>query len=91
MEIIAIMVDVDGVLIVHPHSGGWADDLERDIGIEPSLLHRAFFARHWDDVVNGRAPLRDRLAPVLERIAPNVSCDALIDYWFAHDAHLNHP
>ncbi|MBA4042662.1 MAG: haloacid dehalogenase [Sphingobium sp.] len=91
MKIMAIMVDVDGVLIVHPNSGGWADDLERDIGIEPSLLHRAFFARHWHDVVNGRAALRDRLAPVLESIAPNVSCDTLIDYWFAHDAHLNHP
>src|SRR3982751_6869452 len=28
-------------------------------------------------------------ARVLRDIAPHVTCDALIDYWFANDAHLN--
>lgn len=89
MTIKAIMVDVDGVLIVHPDAGGWSANLERDIGIAPATLQAQFFDQHWDDVVNGRATLRDRLAPVLRAIAPQVTCDALIDYWFRNDAHLD--
>lgn len=83
------MVDVDGVLIVHPDQGGWSANLERDLGIAPARLQSAFFSRHWDDVLNGRATLRDRLAPVLLEIAPTTSCEMLIDYWFRNDAHLN--
>jgi len=89
MTIKAIMVDVDGVLVVHPDARGWSTNLERDLGISASGLHAGFFERHWDDVVHGRATLRQRLAPVLRDIAPHVTCDALIDYWFANDAHVN--
>jgi putative hydrolase of the HAD superfamily len=89
MTIKAIMVDVDGVLIVHPDERGWSANLERDIGIPASTLQTAFFDRHWDDVIHGRASLRERLAPVLQSISPHVTCDALIDYWFSNDAHLN--
>lgn len=84
------MVDVDGVLIVHPDEGGWSAHLERDLGIPAPTLQAAFFAPHWQDVIHGRAPLRERLASVLREIAPEVGCDALIDYWFANDAHLDH-
>lgn len=90
MGIKAIMVDVDGVLIVHPDERGWSANLERDIGIPASLLQAAFFERHWDDVSHGRASLRERLAPVLQDISPHVTCDALIEYWFRNDAHMNH-
>lgn len=89
MTIKAIMVDVDGVLIVHPDERGWSANLERDLGIPGSKLQTAFFMRHWDDVVHGRATLRERLAPVLHDISPDVTCDRLIDYWFTNDAHLN--
>jgi len=89
MAIKAIMVDVDGVLIVHPDARGWSANLERDLGISASKLQSVFFMRHWDDVLHGRATLRERLAPVLRDMAPHVTCDALIDYWFANDAHLN--
>jgi putative hydrolase of the HAD superfamily len=89
MTIEAIMVDVDGVLIVHPDARGWSVHLERDLGIPASTLQAAFFAPHWDDVSHGRASLRARLAPVLREIAPHVTCDALIDYWFRNDAHVN--
>lgn len=85
----AIMVDVDGVLILHPDKRGWSANLERDVGIAASTLHADFFAPHWDDVVHGRASLRERLEPVLQKINPDVTCDALIDYWFSNDAHLN--
>lgn len=58
----AIMVDVDGVLVAHPDAGEWSANLEHDLGISPTLLHEVFFCRHWDDVVHGRAALRDRLS-----------------------------
>ena len=83
------MVDVDGVLIAHPDAGGWSGGLERDLGISAAVLHEAFFKPHWDDVVHGRAALRERLALVLPGIAPDVSCDMLLDYWFSNDAHLD--
>lgn len=83
------MVDVDGVLVVHPDARGWSANLERDLGIPAAMLQTAFFMRHWDEVAHGRATLRERLAPVLHDIAPHVTCDALIDYWFSNDAHLN--
>jgi putative hydrolase of the HAD superfamily len=91
MTIKAIMVDVDGVLIVHPDERGWSANLERDLGIPQAKLQAAFFKPHWDDVVHGRATLRERLAPVLQELSPHLTCDALIDYWFANDAHVNDP
>lgn len=83
------MVDVDGVLIVHPDEQGWSTHLERDLGIPRATLQKAFFAQHWEAVVHGRATLRERLAAVLRNIAPDVSCDELIRYWFENDAHVN--
>lgn len=85
----ALMVDVDGVLLVHPHPGGWAANLERDLGLSRDALEKRFFAPNFADIVHGRAALRDRLAPALEEIAPHLSCDALIDYWFRNDAHVD--
>lgn len=85
----AITVDVDGVLVAHPEAGGWSANLERDLGVPLAALQNQFFAPHWDDVVHGRAALRDRLESVLAEIAPSVPCADLIDYWFANDAHLD--
>ena len=83
------MVDVDGV-IVHPaHPGGWSERLEADLGLPVAELQRAFFAPHWNDIALGRADLHDRLAPVLARIAPQLSSETLADYWFANDARLD--
>lgn len=89
MTIKAIMVDVDGVLVVHPDPQGWSANLERDLGVPIASLRAAFFKPHWADVSRGRAALRDRLSPVLSEIAPHVTTDQLIDYWFANDAHVN--
>ena len=83
------MVDVDGVLIVHPDKGVWSAHLDRDIGVSASELQTEFFDQHWDDVIHGQASLRERLSPVLKMIAPHVSCDELVDYWFRNDAHVN--
>lgn len=83
------MVDVDGVLIVHPDPAGWSVHLERDLGLPASTLQAEFFEQHWDDVIHGRASLRDRLAPALKIIAPQLTVGKLIDYWFNNDAFLN--
>jgi putative hydrolase of the HAD superfamily len=85
----AIMVDVDGVLITHPNAGGWSANLENDLGIPIALLQDVFFRCHWDDVVHGRAALRDRLALALAEFAPSISPTTLIEYWFDNDAHID--
>jgi putative hydrolase of the HAD superfamily len=90
MRFKALMVDVDGVVIAHPHPQGWAAHLERDLGLSQARLQSAFFAPHWPDIILGRAGLRERLAPVLAEIAPGLGVDRLIAYWFANDAHLDH-
>lgn len=84
-----LMVDVDGV-VVHPaNPKGWSADLEQDLGISAAALQSRFFQRHWEDVVHGRAELRDRLAIALAEIAPEVGCEQLIRYWFQGDAELD--
>lgn len=90
MRFKAIMVDVDGVLLVHPDPAGWNVHLERDLGLSVKKLQQKFFEVHWDDIVCGRADLRDRLAAVLNELAPHVSCNEFIDYWFSNDAHIDH-
>jgi putative hydrolase of the HAD superfamily len=89
MTVKTIMVDVDGVLLVHPDTAGWSAHLERDLGVSADDLHRHFFDVHWGDIICGRANLRERLSPVLDDIAPDITCNQLIDYWFSHDAHVN--
>jgi putative hydrolase of the HAD superfamily len=89
MTIKVLMVDVDGVIVVHPHPLGWSAHLERDLGLARNTLQAAFFEPHFNEVVHGRAPLRERLEPVLREIAPHLTCDQLIEYWFAHDSSLN--
>lgn len=83
------MVDVDGVLIIHPDTAGWSVHLERDLGVSAKALHRHFFQVHWDEIIHGRAGLRERLTLALDTIAPNCTCDELIEYWFSNDAHVN--
>jgi len=86
----ALMVDVDGVIIT-PRPGGWAVDLERDLGISAAVLQAQFFQPHWEDISLGRAALHDRLGPVLAEHAPHLTSPALAAYWFDKDAQLNEP
>ncbi len=90
MALKALMVDVDGVVVIAPHPSGWSAGLEADLGLAPSLLQSAFFAPNWDDIVHGRAALRDRLTPVMAEIAPQLTAEAVIDYWLAADSRLDH-
>ena len=90
-KIRAFMVDVDGVLVRGRPSDGrpWATDLQADLGIDPAELHREFFVPHWGDVIVGKAGLEERLAPALAEIAPSVTPERFITYWFAQDARLD--
>jgi putative hydrolase of the HAD superfamily len=88
----ALMVDVDGVVVVRPADPArrsWAWNLETDLGLSLNQLQGHFFAVHWSDVVHGRADLHDRLALVLAEIAPGLSSQALADYWFEQDSILD--
>ena len=82
------MVDVDGVLIV-PRPGGWASEMERDLGLSRADLDAHFFQPHWNDVVLGRAGLHEQLGPVLARLAPHLTSHQLAAYWFERDAQLD--
>lgn len=89
MKPAVLMVDVDGVVVRHPDPAGWSARIEEDLGVPREALQDRFFKPCWDDVVHGRAPLRDRLEPALAEIAPHVSYGQLIRYWFEGDAHLD--
>ncbi|MBB4573060.1 HAD-IA family hydrolase [Rhizobium lentis] len=86
-----LMVDVDGVLIHGRPADGLPHFtyLERDLGLRPDLLQRAFFQTCWNDIVVGREALEPRLSAVLAKIAPHLSAATLIDYWFENDSRLD--
>ena len=90
-KIQALMVDVDGVLVTgRPHDGRhWQASLAADLAIDVEALNASFFRTHWTAIVTGREDLRPRLAKALRQIAPHVSTDQLIDYWFRNDARLD--
>ncbi|WP_036349102.1 HAD-IA family hydrolase [Microvirga sp. BSC39] len=85
------MVDVDGVLVHgRPEDGRhWSTSLEADLGISAEDLHWEFFAVHWGDIIIGRAMLTDRLPLALQMIAPHLTVDQLINYWFTKDTRLD--
>lgn len=87
----ALMVDVDGVLVRgRPQDAQhWSSSLEVDLGLSPMTLHENFFAPYWSDVITGKQGLVERLTPVLQKVAPHLSAQDLIDYWFANDAQLD--
>lgn len=87
----AIMMDVDGVLVAgRPHDGAHLfTDLEKDLGIPLEELQREFFAPRWPAIVTGQKPLLTELAEVLAQIAPLVSAETLMDYWFRNDSRID--
>lgn len=85
-----IMMDVDGVLVAgRPKDGAHLfADLEADLGIPLATLQREFFKPRWPAIVTGQKPLLPELADVLAVIAPTVSAQTLVDYWFENDSRL---
>ena len=93
MPISALMVDVDGVLVSgRPSDGGhWQASLHADLGVDPAVFNARFFAPHWSDIVIGRVDIMAHLPAVLQSIAPHLTADALLEYWFTHDARVVTP
>lgn len=85
-----IMMDVDGVLVAgRPKDGAHLfADLEADLGIPVATLQSAFFKPRWPAIVTGQKHLLPELADVLAVIAPDVSAQTLVDYWFENDSRL---
>jgi putative hydrolase of the HAD superfamily len=90
MPIKALMIDIAGVIIVHPHPKGWSAKLEQDLGLSAKRIQQAFFRPHFVDILDGRAGMHERLGLVLIQIAPHLTPDTLIRYWFAQASHLDH-
>ncbi|MEM8851345.1 MAG: HAD-IA family hydrolase [Pseudomonadota bacterium] len=80
--------DFDGVLNRSIRDGRflWAEQFEADIGHALDGFVAATFRKDWDAVMTGRADLRDRVAAWADEVGYGPGPDALIDYWFAHDA-----
>jgi putative hydrolase of the HAD superfamily len=88
-----LMLDVDGVLVDgRPQDGKHLfTDLETDLGISLDSLQQAFFTPYFQAIVTGKDALQPRLAAVLKKIAPGVSADSLIAYWFENDSRIVTP
>lgn len=86
-----IMMDVDGVLVTgRPKDGAHLfTDIEADLGMTLATLQREFFTPRWQAIVTGKKPLLPELAEVLALVAPNVSAERLIDYWFENDSRID--
>jgi putative hydrolase of the HAD superfamily len=87
----ALMIDVDGVVVGGRPSDGrpWETDLETDLGLSFEILRDTFFMPYWEKVVTGQADLRERLKSVLATVAPQLSVEQVLAYWFQQDARLN--
>jgi len=85
------MIDVDGVLVRGRPADGhhWTHEIESGLGISAGELQTEFFLPYWDAIVLGRADLVACLTPVLKKIAPHLTANDVISYWFAHDSRLD--
>lgn len=84
-----LMLDVDGVLVHSRNGGSWADDIRRDLGIDPEQLSSSFFIPHWPDVIIGRTSLEDALAAALPSLSSVLTIEDFIGYWFERDSMID--
>lgn len=86
-----ILMDVDGVLVTGRRQDGahLFTDLETDLGLALKTLQSGFFEPRWTAIVTGKKELLPELSEALATIAPHLSAQTLIDYWFANDASID--
>lgn len=77
--------DADGVVT---SSKKFAEDLERDFGIKPEAL-LPFFQGPFQDVLIGKADLKDVLEPYLKEWGWKKTVDEFVEYWFRSEDIVN--
>jgi putative hydrolase of the HAD superfamily len=90
-DIRILVFDVDGVLVTgHKEKGGWWHvGMKEDLGLDPELFQRSFFTEQWADIVCGRQGIEEPLAKTLDAIAPHLTVEQLLDYWFRQDSRMD--
>lgn len=84
-----VVLDLDGVLIGPSNeSGRWDATLLADLGVDPSVLAREFFAVSWKQIVIGQADIESELAAALQRIGSPLPPRELLDYWHRMDSRV---
>ena len=83
--------DFDGVLNRNVRDGRflWTERFEEDTGQDLATFRSHVFERDFHAVLTGREDLRDRVASWAEAVGHAPGPDALIDYWFTNDLHLD--
>lgn len=81
----ALLLDVDGVLVLPPQMFGSALMTRH-----PETV-RAFFAGPFLEASTGRADLRDLLPPLLQQIGYGGTLDDFLSEWFGSENHPNTP
>lgn len=61
------------------------------VDVDPAVFNERFFAPQWGDSEIGRSDIMAHLPAVLQSIAPPPTADALLEYWFTHDARVVTP
>ncbi len=77
--------DADGVVT---SSKKFAEDLERDFGITPESLE-PFFQGPFQEVLIGKADLKEALEPYLKEWGWKKSVDEFVEYWFRSEDIVN--
>ncbi len=80
--------DFDGVLNRNVTNGRfiWADSFEADIGHSLDHFTEVIFHDGFDDVITGKADLRERVRAWADEVGYTSGPDALLDYWFKKDS-----
>jgi putative hydrolase of the HAD superfamily len=86
-----LALDVDGVLLdptgIGP--GGWFAVVNKQFGVDASLLQSTFFDRAWADVIVGRTPIEPALAEALQELGWTMTVEDLLSCWFEADFNVD--
>lgn len=81
-----IWFDADGMLI--KREGYFSERIIHEQSIDKQAVE-AFFKNEWTDIVVGKVDLKESLSPYLKSWGWNQGIDALLDYWFVSEHHLD--
>ena len=82
----AIVFDADGMVIV---GGRFSRRLARDYGISTNNIDKFFETDSFGDCKIGKADLKKRIKPYLEKWGWKGTIDEFLDYWFSSEYKLD--